>query len=66
MVENKFGEFCVKPDIIADGVSNWLKDDKALTQMSKNAIAISHPNAAEEIVLEIGEIAHQWMERNGK
>mmetsp|Transcript_2612 Transcript_2612/g.3031 ORF Transcript_2612/g.3031 Transcript_2612/m.3031 type:complete len:556 (-) Transcript_2612:381-2048(-) len=66
VVENKFGEFCVKPDIIADGVSNWLKDDVALTQMSKNAIAISHPNAAEEIVLEIGEIAHQWMERNGK
>jgi hypothetical protein len=32
--------------------------------MSRKAMKVGHPHAAEEIALDIGETAHTWLERN--
>jgi len=32
--------------------------------MSRKAMNVGHPHAAEEIALDIGETTHMWLDRN--
>jgi 1,2-diacylglycerol 3-beta-galactosyltransferase len=63
--EKGFGDYCDDPVLIADEVSGWLKDPQKIVDLSKNAQAAGHPDAAAEIVADIGSITHTWMALNG-
>ena len=64
VLEAGFGDFCQDPDEIAREVACWLKDDDLLATMSKSASEVGHPHAAEDIVLDIGNITKAWMDVN--
>jgi hypothetical protein len=32
--------------------------------MSRKAMKVGHPHAAEEIALDIGETSHEWIDKN--
>lgn len=66
VLENGFGDFDKDPDFIANEVATWMKDDKLLAKMSVAAQKVGHPDAASEIVQDIGEITHTWMDLNGE
>ena len=59
-----FGEFCTNPTEIAQMVACWLLDEGLLATMSKRTAQVGHPTAAAEIVQDIGEVTHAWMEVN--
>jgi len=65
VIESGFGDYCDEPVYIADEVSTWLQRPEYLAEMSRNAQAVGHPDAAAEIVLDIGSITHTWMALNG-
>lgn len=58
-----FGDFCEDPERIGLEVACWLQDSELLEVMSRNAMKVGHPHAAEEIALDIGETTHQWMDK---
>lgn len=64
VIENGFGDYCDDPVFIADQVSTWLQNPTDMAQMSRNAQLASHPDAAAEIVQDIGSITHTWMALN--
>eukprot|EP00578_Thalassiosira_sp_NH16_P016896 CAMPEP_0181120700 /NCGR_PEP_ID=MMETSP1071-20121207/24307_1 /TAXON_ID=35127 /ORGANISM="Thalassiosira sp., Strain NH16" /LENGTH=644 /DNA_ID=CAMNT_0023205395 /DNA_START=213 /DNA_END=2147 /DNA_ORIENTATION=+ len=59
-----FGDFCEDPETIGLEVACWLRDPQLLDVMSRKAMKVGHPHAAEEIAMDIGETTHRWMERN--
>lgn len=59
-VEKGFGEYCDEPVYIADIVSKWLEKPHLVQKMSQKAHAVGHPEAASEIVQDIGSITHTW------
>mmetsp|Transcript_448 Transcript_448/g.1087 ORF Transcript_448/g.1087 Transcript_448/m.1087 type:complete len:125 (+) Transcript_448:101-475(+) len=66
VLESGFGDFCKKPTEIAARVASWLDDEDKMVQMSKNSQMMGHPDAASEIVLDIGDITQTYMDLNGK
>jgi 1,2-diacylglycerol 3-beta-galactosyltransferase len=65
VLENGFGDYCDDPVEIAEEVSGWLQNPQTLVQLSEKAQAVGRPDAAEEIVRDIGSITHTWMALNG-
>jgi 1,2-diacylglycerol 3-beta-galactosyltransferase len=65
VIDNGFGDYSKDPDFIAKEVAVWLQDEDLLHEMSLAAQRIGHPNAAAEIVQDIGELTHSWIELNG-
>ena len=59
-----FGDYCEDPETIALEIACWLQEPNLLEKMSRKAMRVGYPNAAEEIALDIGEMTLQWMERN--
>lgn len=59
-----FGDFCKNPSDISEEVACWLQDDDLLELMSECATKVGAPNAASDIVLDIGEITQEWLEKN--
>jgi 1,2-diacylglycerol 3-beta-galactosyltransferase len=64
VLDGGFGDFCVDPDDIGNEVSCWLNDDDLMKEMSRKSTAVGHPDAASEIVQDIGQITHEWMIKN--
>ena len=64
VLEYGFGDYCEDPASIAEEVASWLQDASLLQVMSHRAQAAGRPNAAEEIVLDIGSEAHVWKALN--
>ncbi len=59
-----FGDFCEDPETIGLEVACWLQDSQLLDVMSRKAMKVGHPHAAEEIAIDIGKTTLSWMERN--
>lgn len=64
VLDGGFGDFNDQPWGIADEVSGWLQNKRLLDHMSQRAMKIGVPDAASDIVIEIGETTHRLMERN--
>ena len=64
VLENGFGDFSKNPVEIGEEVSSWLMDSDRMKQMSANARTVGYPNAAAEIVLDIGSQTQTWMALN--
>jgi len=64
VLDGKFGDFQSHPTKIADGVACWLKDSDLWKEMSRAASEVGKPNAASDIVLDIGRITLECMEKN--
>jgi len=64
VLEKGFGEYCDDPVHIADQVAEWLQRPEKLVDMSAKALAVGRPEAASEIVQDIGSITHTWMAMN--
>jgi 1,2-diacylglycerol 3-beta-galactosyltransferase len=65
VLDNDFGDFNKDPVVIAEEVACWLKDTDLMDTMSRKARAIGHPDAASDIVIDIGSITHTWKALNG-
>lgn len=63
--EKGFGDYCDDPVLIADEISGWLQDSEKMKKMSLNAQSAGHPDAAAEIVEDIGSMTHTWKALNG-
>ena len=66
VLEGGFGDYCKEPEGIAEEVACWLQDESLLETMSAAAKEVGHPHAAEDIVRDIGDITHDWMDLNEK
>ena len=66
VLENKFGSFCSDkdPNAIGEELCMWLSDTEKMTELSCAAKKCGAPNAARDIVKEIGERTLKWKERN--
>lgn len=64
VLDGGFGAFCSEPDEIGAEVARWLLDENLMNQMSRNSSANGRPDAASEIVQDIGKITHEWREKN--
>ena len=64
VLENDFGKFNDKPPEIAEIVTSWLKDPDFCAEMSRRAVTVGRPNAAKEIVIDIGTSANAWKSLN--
>jgi len=64
VLDGGFGDFCVDPDDIGNEVSCWLSDDGLMKEMSLKSTAVGHPDAASEIIQDIGGITHEWLIKN--
>ena len=51
-------------ETIALEIACWLQESHLLDVMSRKAMKVGHPHAAEEIALDIGERTHTCLERN--
>ena len=51
-------------ETIALEIACWLQEPHLLDVMSRKAMNVGHPHAAEEIALDIGETTHMWLDRN--
>lgn len=60
VLENDFGAFNDKPVEIGQIVAAWLKDPSLLADMSRRAVTVGRPNAAADIVIDIGTTANAW------
>ena len=65
VLENDFGAYNDKPVEIAQIVTAWLKDPAFLADMSRRAVTVGRPNAAADIVIDIGTSANAWKTLNG-
>jgi 1,2-diacylglycerol 3-beta-galactosyltransferase len=59
-----FGDYSEDPVSIAEEVTTWLRDVSLLEVMSHRAQAAGRPDAASEIVLDIGSETHVWKALN--
>jgi len=66
VLEGGFGDYCKDEEGIAEEVACWLQDETLLNTMSVAAREVGHPHAAEDIVKDIGETTHSWMDLNEK
>lgn len=66
VVEGGFGAFCQDsdPQAVAEEVTLWLNDDRKLAEMSIAAKRCGAPNAARDIVKQIGDSSLKWRELN--
>jgi len=64
VIEGGFGKFHKYPNEMASTVADWMNDDTLLEKMSQNSALLGNPNAASDIVLDIGAITQEWMEKN--
>ena len=65
VLDAEFGAFNRVPKEIGDQVSSWLQNESELARMSRNGDKVGDANAASNIVLDIADITHTWMELNG-
>mmetsp|Transcript_16481 Transcript_16481/g.18303 ORF Transcript_16481/g.18303 Transcript_16481/m.18303 type:complete len:510 (+) Transcript_16481:362-1891(+) len=66
VLEQNFGTFSSKPADIAKKVIRWIRDPTLLHQLSQNALKAGHPNAASDIVIDIGWRTHTWLRQNAE
>lgn len=64
VLDGGFGEYREDPEHIAEGVAAWLRDDDLLGRMSRAATAAGAPDAASEIVLDIGRRTEEALREN--
>lgn len=66
VVEGGFGSYIqdTDPDAVAKEVALWLNDEIKMTEMSEAAKKAGHPNAARDIVQQIGDSTLQWKSLN--
>jgi len=64
VVDGGFGLYRKYPNEIAGTVADWLNDDTLLEKMSINSAKVGNPNAASDIVLDIGAITQECLEKN--
>jgi len=62
VLDGGFGDYCRNPKGIAQEVSCWLKDEELLKIMSKGATAVGAPDAASDIVLDIGKLTEEFLD----
>lgn len=65
VLEKGFGDYCDDPVAIGKEVAYWLQDPGTLTALSRKAQEAGHPQAAADIVTDIGSITHTWLALNG-
>jgi len=61
VLDGEFGAYYKDPKEGAQEVARWLNNSLLLDVMSQKSAAIGHPNAASEIVQEIGQVTHSLM-----
>jgi 1,2-diacylglycerol 3-beta-galactosyltransferase len=66
VLEGGFGDYNKNEEGIAEEVACWLQDENLLNTMSVAAREVGHPHAAEDIVIDIGDTTHAWMDLNEK
>ena len=66
VLESGYGDYCEEPSKIAQQVGSWLRDEGLMKSMSLAAQQAGHPNAAGEIVHDIGSETISWMKLNKK
>lgn len=59
-----FGDFCSDPETIALELACWLQDSQLLNVMSKKAMKVGNPHAAEQIAMDIGKIVQEKMSKH--
>ena len=59
-----FGDFCSDPETIALELACWLQDSQLLDLMSKKAMKVGNPHAAEQIALDIGKIVQEQLNKD--
>jgi len=64
VLDGGFGDFCDEPWGISEEVACWLRDEALMDIMSVAASDVGVPNAASDIVLDIGTSTHEWMLKN--
>lgn len=64
VLDHGFGDFSKDPAQIGEEVAVWLRDRELLRRMSANARQAGNPNAAAEIVMDIGAQTQIWMALN--
>lgn len=64
VVEAEFGLYRKYANEIASTAADWMNDDALLVKMSQNSARVGNPHAASDIVLDIGAITHEWLEKN--
>jgi len=62
VLDGGFGDFCDEPWGIAEEVACWLRDEPLMDIMSEAASEVGCPDAASDIVLDIGATTHRMME----
>ena len=65
VLEKGFGDYSEDSVEIAEEVASWLRDSDLLVKLSHHAQDVGHPQAASDIVLDIGSEAHTWKVLNG-
>ena len=63
-MDGGFGLYRKYPNEIAGTVTDWLNDNTLLEEMSKKSAKVGNPNAASDIVIDIGTITHECLEKN--
>lgn len=58
-----FGDFCSDPETIALELACWLQDSQLLDVMSKKAMKVGNPHAAEQIAMDIGKIVQEKLSK---
>jgi 1,2-diacylglycerol 3-beta-galactosyltransferase len=58
-----FGDFCSDPETIALELACWLQDPQLLDVMSKKAMKVGNPHAAEHIAMDIGKTLQEQLSR---
>jgi len=66
VIKKGFGVFCDNPVKVGSTVSEWLRDSAQLRKMSSRAMETGHPNAAGEIIADIGATTNAWLEVNDR
>jgi 1,2-diacylglycerol 3-beta-galactosyltransferase len=66
VVDGGFGAFVSdsNPNGIAEEVAQWLTNDETMQTLSEKAKACGAPNAARDIVQQIGKISLKWKKIN--
>ncbi|CAJ1962354.1 unnamed protein product [Cylindrotheca closterium] len=66
VIDGNFGAYCddSDPTAIGEEIASWLMDPIKLLQMSKAAKKMGAPNAARDIVQQIGDSTLKWRELN--
>lgn len=65
VLEYGFGDYQRNPEIIGEKVAAWLLNPSLLAELSVKSRNVGQPQAAKEIVLDIGALTHTWKALNG-